>query len=853
MEPYLTAGTLTTLLGPNLRMSETFEQHHIRILQFGNLCFSAAEGDKLSRFDPFDEDFKRICGRADYVVICGNITRDGLRESFDLAAEVLGKGIAQVLSHLNSEGAANRVLVVPGPNDVTPGDDECQEYERFRRELHVAIFKDSGGGLPNRSAGPVDYRQLKDATLIGVPFWNLSGETPRDAQKRLEELLKGQIDEPPPLDVLKRTPTILVSCETPLLAEAGNADSHLSVQPLADGKFRTWMHLFGSGNRIHVPPEPFSVSHYSLGTGSTGEVWPIRCNLVTVEWPYHRCRTHDERIDSEIKDDRVRVMANVAHLRYDPAENTPRGEWKVSPQQYWFFLRLCDVQVKNDDALMGNFLSEIEQKMFSSMHPAGAVSAQFVPGCGLHFFFRKFVTRTILKERLVDVSVIELPAAQRDWLSHFGKLTRSIGREIARDAKKREVGPTKVIAILDPSFPFARGDERKERVEQLQSFIDRWSIGFTRQRVKLIHFTYAPDDVHLGGFAILEVNAADDNAIDELHNRFAMRIPLDRRQLRAYSGTAIGITRRVLEEASQRFERKWPGDSVIDKRSPRVLLEEVLKDRKLDKSLADFRRWMGLRNSVIGDSLFMYIRDTLLRQPPGQNAVDFQGWIEAQEGGKHGWNSIGESIVRSLCACGILTSSGKSYKKVKVRVRAPFLCEIVYEIFLSFGQPQKRVAFDIKRALEETAPSLGQSVIVRNYLARNWCSTSYGTTDDAIESRLRDAAAIIFLQTGDRAVRPGIKQEIDIWRKLGGGKERPGILLIPNPSARINSEDCPDVAHLNEILYESRRSDEEWTERPPQDVAREIVAYFGPKVGMQRMRWIVTPPKLRGAPRQVET
>ncbi|WP_197455036.1 hypothetical protein [Stieleria varia] len=777
----------------------------------------------------------------DFVTICGNITDDGKADSFSIAAAKLATLLKQKLKNPDSSNAPNRVMVVPGPKDIrqdTPS--YWKRYDAFRQDLFSQLFGPSRAMPQCWRTEPtqVDYRQLKHITLVGVRYWTRKNQRNGESHKHLADILASRLKQmgASNLAYAESTPTVLVSAESPLLASLGYRGYDEYLHQVFNERLRIWLHLFGNGPLTHLPSEPFRYQHHSIGTGELGEGESARFNLIEIDWPFHRCRPKG-MTPCEPDQATHRVMTRSRHFICNRQSN----EWSVADPRY-FFLRARVINEKDDEKLMNKHLKTLEEKLFQSpgthQEPWRAASLLFVPGSGLEFFFKKIADRTRLIDQKIAVTAHQVLGESGEWQSRWADITHQIEHQLRSGTD----GTCRLLVVCDPDFTRLSTDEKEQRQNMIRQWMEKHDGDFAMQRLKLVYLSYDPDGLVIRGTDTILISDYDDTAIDEILNRFVYRIPLNETQLQSYLGNAVGLTRHLLDNASQLFETEecWPGESVLAEGTPRQLVRDVLDRRLLDKVMAHFFEWMHQRNGQVGRSLFLYIRRSLLRQSASGNRVDLNEFIDCSD--KNEWFAGGESFVNQLCEMGYLQWEDENRKSILVKVLAPFLCEITYQLFLSHAGHDEILALKLKHAIEKRGRAIGHDVNVKTYVDEDWRGRDFITTDAAVEGHLKDSAGIIFLHRGGDDVNKGIHEEIEIWKRHGGGLARPPIRVLTEKGRGPSPLHVPELGRLQDIYLQSRGEDGRAYERDMDEIAQELLNYFGAKLaGRGRLKWVLRP------------
>jgi hypothetical protein len=232
------------------------------------------------------QHFREVVGsiKFDYIIVCGNLTRDGERSSFEQAGQFLNRLSTDVLT---DQSRLFRIMIVPGTNDLCSQSDGKLDSREFQNFYDTFFSQEiTRGRIPAFQYGRALLRELKDLRFVGAYYQNFSQQGLISPLQDLDDLIAETVSQLCPLPYCTRRPTVLVSPGTPVLVwdeRSGLQGSNLSS--LLENNLKVALHLFGSGSVVQIPPEPFAFNHLSLGTGprTPGGSWPLRMNHVEIQ------------------------------------------------------------------------------------------------------------------------------------------------------------------------------------------------------------------------------------------------------------------------------------------------------------------------------------------------------------------------------------------------------------------------------------------------------------------------------------------------------------------------------------------------------------------------------------------
>src|SRR6266481_5895008 len=250
----------------------------IRILHISDLLLA---GDTPSRSGGNQSDLilKSIVDRfnhenIDYLVICGNITKDGSPDAYQLATRQLVAAAQAILGPNHGADLANRIVIVPGECELANGAESLQKFSEFVNQVRAGLAGNDASQLRQYSQEPVHF--LKDFTLIVVPHWPSEGPGSNISDLILEAARNSQFE------FCRLVPTILVSSTSPVEKRATGRTPATRPGTRVDGRFHIGLHFFGAFRTIVMTPTPFIDRHIRIATGprKRQQSLPLRLNIV---------------------------------------------------------------------------------------------------------------------------------------------------------------------------------------------------------------------------------------------------------------------------------------------------------------------------------------------------------------------------------------------------------------------------------------------------------------------------------------------------------------------------------------------------------------------------------------------
>jgi nucleoside phosphorylase len=395
----------------------------------------------LEREATTQDRFKEV----DYIVVCGNITADGKPESFAEALDLLRNLGKRLLVKDGGQPTPrfHRMLVVPGRTDAPMPEGNLQPDLRPFKEFHDKLFAEEikAGRASAFQAGEAVNRQLKDLTLVGVSYWELSRPEQgplvspllrglvKQIKNAREKLLRQERFE---YDYFVYKPLLLVSAAYPQYTWY-TRPTYEKLQSFFARQLPFSLHLFGSGTNVSILPDPFSLPHVGLGTGPRAhrEFWPFRANFIEME-PEAWAGRGPEGIH--------RISNFVFHKlprssKFDCAGHIVKGKFDlfVLPQK----------ELPQEGEAYKSFLGEVGDEIYERGKKLVFISG--LPGAGKDECFRLLKKVQKLGDRQVRVFDILLTEYENEV---FSEQIKEIKRKIEAAASPQQ-GPDVILVVRD--------------------------------------------------------------------------------------------------------------------------------------------------------------------------------------------------------------------------------------------------------------------------------------------------------------------------------------------------------------------------------------------------------------------
>lgn len=728
----------------------------IRILQLHNLAIGALLEE--SPFQAIGAALKKCEGleqKVDYLVLCGNLTRDASPQSFEHAGKVLRDMVREFLP--GRVRTANRVLIVPGRFDVPDPEAARPDFELFR-QFHDRFFQEEFGIDRRFDPGRAELRKLKDLTLIGITYWSS-----RDRQLCEERIrcfgasLAGAMSRMPRLAYVKATPTLLVSSGNPLFR---HDDRWPAPDPLLQEIFHRNLkiscHLFGSGPAAWVPPVPFAYEHVGLGLGPQGDagLWPLQVNLI------------------ELGSDDPEAPPGGPNLTWTALHQPSQArDWECRT----YSIPLASENPPNLelelDELYSDFLDRLKDKVLQP--ETRILRVQGFPGSGLRDLFKQ-LTREESRRiggRQMRIHGYEWSSSEA-WKDFLSKLPTSMEGVAAR-----------LVVVRDPRFHLLENAPKLERIKELSQDFEAFD-----RRFKLVHFEdFSSLTVDLEGCDELPVLSTD--GIANLARRYAYRVPLQSDELAHITGGYAGFSQRFLQAAREGFAN-WSGDRDIDERTPLELLRSSFSVEEVTSTCERFLHTVKYRISG-GGEVFDHVRKEVVTRYEGLGSeasplgrpieVDFGEFPQPR------FKPGARKATSLLERFDILRRTNLPHR-YEVRLVAPFLSRSECFVFFSYPAEERECAEKVKTFLQERGRLEKTHLEVFTYTQDRPEPTSDSLPEDLMRF-LEATNNLCVFHSGGPSLEGWTRYEVDgwleIWRPEPSGDSAFIPILLGDPSGKL--------------------------------------------------------------------
>jgi adenosylhomocysteine nucleosidase len=495
--------------------------------------------------------------KLDFLIVSGNLTKDGSPDSFELAHRQLARfNQENILGPASKETGLPRIVVAPGPLDcVHGGGVSFENYEQFLRRLYATR---SGERV---SKNGVMLRQLKAITLISVPFWS---DPAPGQQAGLQSLYDGMKElRLPDFEYARSTPTLLISSGFPAHL-SGHDDTRRLLERLHEScqqHLEIELHLFGHGPATALLPETAALGHVALSTGlkHSSSAWPFRANLLNIN--FRRVPAEYPREDA--------FMTNRVYLQHAPdAPSSSRPH--ISGHLDLYFHRKLE---SDSECNFAAFLGELVET------PQRVLVVYGLAGAGKREFERQAMLSASWGKRPVFVISKELSTySKKSILAGF---VRAVEAEL--NSARHSANQTAIVLIREVGAAREASEKREEFLDSdaIQELI--YSRG-----VRIVVLSRLPI---IGSDFVdsLRLPPLTDDEVARMVCQCGVDLPCDAEALGGLTGRFAGFSRVLLGEMVKSFHGMSPVAAIDASTSGRLMKDAVGGHAFINQARASIR------------------------------------------------------------------------------------------------------------------------------------------------------------------------------------------------------------------------------------------------------------------------
>lgn len=762
-----------------------------KILHLSDLLISSSHSDHdiQSLLNYFNQGLNGQ--KLDYLVVCGNLTKDGTPDSFEKAKDFLERLVDTVLKR-DIETKKNRIMIVPGKNDFqnNSGTRDFSSFQLFYRSFL----------LDNLSDNQAIVRHLKDLTFVGASYW-----CPENDEEFCHSLIhlynqieQGDSKQNSSIEYCKRTPTILVTSGTPVFHWISRLQSrNYGLTQLLTEQLGVKLHLFGSGSVFMIASEPFAFKHISLGTGprQENEVWPLRMNIV--DMPAH---ISDDDLELSLTLQSYQREFNQGWIMED---NIYRIQ-NIRPQSNY------DRPYRSGETIISHFfLNRLQEVLpINTLRP---FLVKGFPGCGKSvlrsYCNQKDVTRIKLNNR-------EYVITAGSWYQ-YGDESRSVFEEIQRKLKQHGESETKLALLFDFAFGATTFNDLIDKEGDLQRIQSDFQA-LRKNTIIPIYFIDPGSDSSLLkdilGDDHTKLPILDDECFEQIANEFHSFTPFENKEIEWLTGRYAGLSFSVLSVMKDKFDN-FSGAQTIKLSTSRDLLKESIKSENVESLIKDFLKCV--EKFPAGPQVCSYLRSqvapmgNILSQNNDFGIVEISktNLIEQIHGRQLQNNA--QRVFQLLIEYDVLRPQADR-DTYCLNVIAPFLTTVdTYTVFISYCSQYLNHATATKQALEESLKLQGSQP--RLFCFENEQS-SEARVSNIINTNLKQSRNLIIIfdskcWSSSRFVQEELSDWLDDW---GQEVENNNAVIIPIAMDNSRCLDIYEAAdfrcfHYTSNIEESRR------------------------------------------------
>ncbi|RCJ26999.1 hypothetical protein A6770_02180 [Nostoc minutum NIES-26] len=754
----------------------------IKIIHISDVLIGLPDTDVNSRVNHIQQAANNFeLYNSDYLVISGNITHDGNARSFDQAREFINRIASILLTRDGQNIRLNRVVIVPGQNDVAEPAISETHYSNFK-SFHDNLFEQE---ISEQRCEEFKYdralvRELKDITIIGTCCWKNSsdGEIDGISERRIKPIYKAADSQISSLKYANITPTILVTAETPSQAWSSTQLYDQRLQELLINNLKITVNLFGSGNASCINPEPFSFKHISIGTGykANREIWPLRMNLIEIDKFDINSQT-----TQKIKVTGLQRGGNIIPWQREEFFNQPLKNYQKIPLNINYHWK--------DDDLCIELLEIIEAKNVG-FRP-GIVFVKGFPGSVKETIFQHYQKIINIKNQelfviggrlnnygnLDNESLYTNNNEQLGYRNEFSRIQR-----ILEDFNTNHNSLIKRVIVL---YDFALANTPNSEIAQALSQV-RYDLSSFRDST-IVYITEPlglTTDFESHCIEVLELTTFPD-CLNKLVEQYCYQIPVITEQINCLAGGYFEFSNLLLQESKKIFNR-WSGSEPINRKTSEKLIEQTINNsRSIQERSKSFRK--TIEKNLGGTQVFRYIQK-LVRTNISTQERSFHErlnsiYIRVPELRRELNSEIRDAaldVIDLLTEYNILENIFYEVDTYKLKLVIPFLIPVdIYDVFISFPASLRLEAEHLSYMLAEIAESEDKSI-------NSWVFTQrIGETSsitERINEALRNSKNIIVLFEDRNFSSSYTEGEFSYWERYW------------RPRARNNDARCIPVA-----------------------------------------------------------
>lgn len=684
------------------------DERTVRVLHLSDLLVSEEDDDEdKGHWKIWKDGLREVMietGEAfDYLIVCGNLTIDGKKESFENAAAILrswAKDFVQGSEHLT------RIFMVPGPNDVNQENPDFPftEFGRFHDKffhnaIEVGVVKKWSETIHPISVSPGQrersysllLRELKDMTMVGVCFdcQDCPDSTSHDPSMQghdllatLEDAVEKAVEQVGHLEYRERTPTLLVTAETPVL------DNGMRQRMVNRRKFHANLkrlgldfHFFGASQAICLPFEPFAFDHIGLGTGPRSQVrhsrWPLRMNEITLNYGLgEEWQAEALVIKAYMLQETVDEWAEKRILNGE-LDNRLREIRKVGPE------------TRRQKLLHSELRAKISEWL--SIDSSAILVVQGFPGSGLDRIFPGSEAGPHSRNGEIIHGVVQLNRGSAPFLSTSWSTYQDMEDRL-RKMRAEAIKFRKPILVFNDRAS-RRVRKTGDRIDKLLEYQEEFAA-FLDNDVLILYVADVSEDI-ASLFAgkdwnsvHLKLGPLEREDFKTLLKPYLTHVPLAPQHLERLTGRFMGFSEDLSRAAVPRFFDAWQGDRVIQAEGRATLLDDVLKDHfRIRERVRNFERAISHFSS--GLELLAFLRGRVENVENKESEPGAEG-RRPEKGREYPLFSLNElrqvfrgkgadysdlqGLIKNLVECGLLSELPEGDYAVKVQV--PFLCKM---------------------------------------------------------------------------------------------------------------------------------------------------------------------------------